>query len=77
MDVKKIKNYLLSHPDFPSLNSIEKTFNHYNIENIISEFISKNGTSTLSTVIVEYCWRLIVIDLRNINDFLKNQKNEI
>lgn len=37
-DVKKIKNYLLSHPDFPSLNSIENTFNHYNIENIISEF---------------------------------------
>lgn len=46
-------------------------------KNIISEFISKNGTSTLSTVIVEYCWRLIVIDLRNINDFLKTQKNDI
>lgn len=60
------------------LNSPSKTDVAYACaKNIISEFISKNGTSTLSTVIVEYCWRLIVIDLRNINDFLKNQKNEI
>lgn len=46
-------------------------------KNIISEYITKNGTSTLTTILVEYCWRLIVIDLRNINDFLKKQKSEI
>ncbi|WP_246892218.1 hypothetical protein [Acinetobacter baumannii] len=45
-------------------------------KNIISEYISKNGTSTLNTVILEYCWRIIVIDLRDINSFLKTKKNE-
>ncbi|GAB1358147.1 hypothetical protein MASR1M29_23230 [Cloacibacterium normanense] len=38
IELKKIKHYLLSHPEYPNLNSVEKTFNYFNISNIISEF---------------------------------------
>ncbi|MGE8483357.1 MAG: hypothetical protein ACN6Q5_12275 [Pseudomonas sp.] len=42
---------------------------------IVKDFSENKVTSNTSQYIVEYCWRIVEIDLKSVNSFLKTQKN--
>lgn len=41
---------------------------------IAKDFAEHKVTNNSSQIIVEYCWRIVEVDLKNVNSFLKNQK---
>ncbi|CAN7718306.1 hypothetical protein [Pseudomonas brassicacearum] len=42
---------------------------------IVKDFTENKVTSNTSQYIVEYCWRIVEIDLKSVNSFLKSQKH--
>ena len=44
---------------------------------IAKDYIESKNTNNSILIILEYCWRMAEVDLKNVNHFLKSKKNEL
>lgn len=62
----------------PNLKSINKHDIVFACANFIAkDFMETRDTNSTILIILEYCWRLAEVDLKNVNRFLKSKRSEL
>jgi len=62
-------------PNLKSLNKYEIVYACANF--IAKDFMETRDTNNTILIILEYCWRLAEVDLKNVNRFLKSKRSEL
>ncbi|MBN1079662.1 hypothetical protein JNO13_01845 [Pseudomonas sp. 1079] len=47
------------------------------VKSLVKDFITTKSTIGSGSILTEYCWRMIEVDLRSVNAFLKRQKSSL
>lgn len=69
------KRYGLLKPNLNNINKADIAFAC--AQTLAKEFIVSKNTQNSVIFLLEYCWRMTEIDLKNINNFLKSKKAEL
>ncbi|MGP9669357.1 hypothetical protein ACT3TV_14785, partial [Psychrobacter sp. AOP31-A1-22] len=47
------------------------------IKDLMKVFFEQGSNINLNNILIEYCWRLIEVDLKNVNQYLKSTQSEV
>lgn len=47
------------------------------IKDLMTSFFEQGSNGNLNNILIEYCWRLIEVDLKNVNNYLKVTQSEV